>query len=228
VVDSNEFTESVSHDLRVLVRPLPKVVFFYATWIVSLVCAVVVGFAGSVEETPTWVGQLWVWTFFFNVLVISFDFSEERSLIAVLGVIASSVLLMYFNVLGPVSHWFGTLIPKMNSTFYWLVFTGFSIIYGLVWLNTRLDYWVIRPNEVIHRYGIFPKVRRYGTDDMRVDKTVPDMLEKLLLGTGQLVLTTPHESHPIVLNHVARIGSIDNRIADILGVKAVIHTDGKH
>lgn len=229
MVDSTEFTESVSHDLRVLVRPLPKVVFFYATWIVSLVCGLVaLGYTGEEADIPAWLGQAWVWVFFFNVLVISFDFSEERSLIAVLGLIAALVLLMYFDVLGPVSGWFGSLVPVMNATFYWLVFAGFSIIYGLVWVNTRLDYWVIRPNEVIHRYGIFPKVRRYGTDDMRVDKTVPDMLEKLLLGTGQLVLTTPHEAHPIVLNHVARIGAIDNRIADILGVKAVVHTDGTH
>ena len=44
-------------------------------------------------------------------------------------------------------------------------------------------------------------------------------------GTGTIMLTTPHERHPVVLDHVARIGSIDDRIADILGVKAVVHRE---
>lgn len=224
---SEEFAESLNEHLRVIVRPLPKVVFFYLTWIMSLLCALVVGVASGESGPPVWVGQAWITVFFFNVLVISFDFSEERSLIAVLTIFALGILLLYLDVLGPLSNAFMSMHPTMNGTFYWMVFGAFSTIYGLVFLNTRVNYWVVRPNEVIHRYGIFPKMKRYSTDDMRVDKTVPDMLERLLLGTGQLVLTTPHERHPIVLDNVMRIGTIDNRIADIMGVKAVVSTDKK-
>ena len=91
---------------------------------------------------------------------------------------------------------------------------GLSLIYGFVWLRSRVDYWTFRPNEVVHRYGLFPKMKRYSTEDMRWDKTVPDMLERLLLGTGTIILTTPHETHPVVLDHVFKIGSIDDRIAE--------------
>lgn len=223
---TEEFAEGLNSNLRVVVRPLPKVVYFYLTWIMSFVCGLVVGVSSGAEgHPPVWVGQTWTYLFFFNVLVISFDFSEERSLIGLLSAVAGIVLLMYFDVLGPVSHFFGSIQPEMSGSFYWTVFVGFTFIYALVFLNTRLDYWVVRPNEVIHRYGVFPKMKRYSTDDMRVDKTVPDMLERLLLGTGQIVLSTPSEKFPIVLDNVMRIGTIDNRIADILGVKAVVSTD---
>jgi hypothetical protein len=207
--------------LRIVVRPLPKVVFFYLTWIVSLVCALWPG-----EPGPA-LGLTWVGVFFFNALVISFDFNEERSVIFVLAGIVTALALLYFGVLGSVGGWITSLSPVMNSTFYWMTFVGFTAIFGFVWLNTRLDYWEFRPNEVVHRYGIFPKMKRYSTEDMRWDKDIPDMFERLLLGTGTIVLTTPHERHPVVLNHVMRIGAIDDRIADILGVKAVVHQDAR-
>jgi len=207
--------------LRVVVRPLPKVAFFYLTWLFSLVCALWPG------EPGPGMGVTWMGVFFFNALVISFDFNEERSVIFVLGAIVSVLALLYFGVLGSVGAWLKALSPVMNSTFYRMMFAGFSVIFAFVWLNTRLDYWEFRPNEVVHRYGLFPKMKRYSTEDMRWDKTVPDMLERLLLGTGTIMLTTPHERHPVVLEHVMRIGAIDDRIADILGVKAVVHQDDR-
>jgi len=211
--------------LRVVVRPLPKVVFFYLTWIASLVCAAITGLSGAEAAgsgAHATAGLIWMGVFFFNVLVISFDFNEERSLAAVLAVIVVILGLLYLGWLGAVGTWVAGLKPVMNSTFYWMVFLGFSLIYFFVWLNTRFNYWVFRPNEVVHHYGVFPKMKRFSTEDLRWDKEVPDVLERLLLGAGRIILTTPHERVPIVIEHVPRIGSLDDRIADILGVKAVV------
>ena len=205
--------------LRVVIRPLPKVVFFWPTWVASALCALLPGELGTTS------GLIWMGIFFFNLLVISFDFNEERSLIALLAAIAGGALLLYFGVLGSVGEWLTGLEPAMNDTFYWMMFAGFSVLYFFVWLNSRLDYWTIRPNEVVHRYGVFPKMKRYSTEDLRWDKEVPDILERLLLGSGRIILQTPHEKHPIVIEHVVRIGRVDDRIADILGVKEVVHTE---
>jgi len=207
--------------LSVIVRPLPKVVFLYLVWLVSLV------FGFWPGEIAAWHGQIWVNVFFLSALVISFDFNEERSLIVVLGVVAVFLLGLYFDLLGPMSAWLQSFKPTMNHSFYRVIGGGFTIIYFFVWLNSRFNYWEFRPNEVVHRYGIFPKMKRYSTEDMRWDKTVPDLFERLLLGTGTIILTTPHERHPVRLEHVMRIGKIDDRIADILGVKAVVHREEK-
>jgi hypothetical protein len=204
--------------LEIIVRPLPKVIFFYPIWIVSM-------FFALFPEPGALSGQLWMGLFFFNLLVIAADFNEERSLIMGLTGVATVLALLYFDVLGSVGGWFANLQPVMNQTFYALIFGGLSLIYLLVWIRSRFDYWTFRPNEVVYRYGLFPKMKRYSTEDLRWDKEIPDVLERLLAGSGRIILTTPHERHPVIIEHVVRIGKIDDKIADLLGVKAVVHTN---
>lgn len=160
--------------------------------------------------------------FFFNLLVISFDFNEERSLVMFLGGVAIALALLYFGVLGAVGAWIASVHPLMNDAFYWSIFVGFSLVFFFVWVRARFDYWVIRPNEVVHHYGVFPKMKRYSTENMRWVKEVPDLMERLLAGSGRLVMSTPHEMHPVVIEHVLRIGTVDDKIANILGVKEVV------
>ncbi len=204
--------------LQVVVHPLPKVIFFYPIWIASLLFTLLPDPGGLS-------GQIWMGLFFFNLLVIVADFNEDRSLIMALGGIATVLALLYFGVLGSVGAWLGDLTPVMNHTFYSVMFGGFSLIYLIVLIRSRFDYWTFRPNEVVHRGGLFPRMKRYSTEDLRWDKEVPDVLERLLLGSGRIILTTPHEKHPVVIEHVVRIGRIDDRIADLLGVKAVVQTE---
>ncbi len=202
--------------LSVIVRPLPKVVFFYLTWIAS-------GLFALLPELPG-ADLAWMAVFFFNLLVISFDFNEERSIIFVLGVVVGGLVMLYAGWLGAVSVWFASLAPEMNRVFHAMVFGGFTLIFASVWLNARFNYWEFRPTEVIHRYGIFPKMKRYSTDGLRWEKSVPDILERILLGAGRIIITTPLEDAPMVIDHVLRIGTVDDRIANIMGVRRVVAT----
>ena len=68
---------------------------------------------------------------------------------------------------------------------------------------------------------MFGEIKRYSTEDLRWFKEIPDVLERILLGSGRMVLTTPREPMPIVIEHVIGIGSIDERIATLLGTKNV-------
>ena len=158
-----------SDPLRVIVRPLPKVVFFYPTWLMSAVCAILVSAPG--------IDLFWMIVAFFNLFVIAFDFDELRSVILGLVVGVGVLAGLYLDWLGPISDWAISLDPEMNQTFYMMSFIGFSLIFAFVWLQTRLDYWEFRPNEVVHRQGLFPKMKRFSTEDMRWDKRVPDVLE---------------------------------------------------
>src|SRR5688572_4843516 len=63
---------------RVVVRAYPKVIFFWMTWLFSLVAALLV------SDDPTkhpHLGTIWMAVFAFNLLVISFDFTEVISLL---------------------------------------------------------------------------------------------------------------------------------------------------
>jgi len=210
--------------LRVVIRPLPKVVFFYLTWIASLVCAIASADVPA-GAAPDWIGVTWMSAFLFNLIVISFDFNEERSLIVVLTLVAAILALLYTHALGDVGAFLSGLRPQMNATFYWMVFTAFSVIFFFAWLHSRFDYWIIEPNEAIHRYGVFPKLKRFSTDSLRWDKVVPDILERLLLNSGTIILTTPQEKHPIVIPHVIGIGRVDDQMAAVLSIKQVTQTE---
>jgi hypothetical protein len=204
---------------RVIVRAYPKVIFFWLTWLASLVMGIIQ--KGHDPEFAQSLGTIWILIFAFNLVVISFDFSEVIS-VMVLSVIAVIVFAgLHWGFLGPIGEFIRDLGANMNSRFYFAVFGVFTIIYFFVFVKTRFNYWEFRYNEVIHREGVFPNIKRYSTEDLRWFKEVPDVLERVLAGSGRMILTTPREPHPIVLENVLRIGSIDEKVADILGTKRV-------
>ena len=208
-------------DDRVIVRPYPKVIFFWLTWATSLVAGIIAAAKGS-SALPEHLGTVWMCVFAFNMLVIAFDFTEVVSVmvLALLGLFIFAGL--YFDFLSFVGDFFRGLHLHMTSSFYFTMFGLFTIIFTIVFIKSRFDYWEFRHNEVIHRRGVFAEIRRYSTEDIRWFKEIPDVMERILAGAGRMILTTPREPHPIVIEHVLGIGRIDERVADILGVKRVV------
>jgi hypothetical protein len=203
---------------KVVVRPMPKVIFFYLTWIASLVCGILVS---TMEPTPRHIGTIWLAVFTLNLLVISFDFTEMVSLTVFAATVAFLFAGLYFGWLAFLGRFFSDLTLEMNGAFYYAVFAVFTVIYALVWLKSRFEYWEFRHNEVLHRSGIFGEIKRYSTEDLKWFKEIPDVLERILLGSGRMVLTTPREPHPIVIEHVMGIERKDECIAALMGTKQV-------
>jgi hypothetical protein len=204
------------HKLEVIVRPMPKVIFFYPVWIVSLACMLFPAEWGDMA------GQLWMGVFALNLLVISADFNEERSLIVVLLLAVAVVVTLWLDALGPVLRSLGAVKPNMNRTFYASIFGLFTLIYLFVWIRSYFDYWIFRPTELVHRTGFFPKMKRYSTESMRWQKEIPDVLERVMASSGRLVMSTPQETHPIIIEHVLGISSKDDQISRLLGVRRVV------
>lgn len=204
---------------KVTVRPYPKIIFFWPTWILSLVAGIILA---STDTPPVHLGTVWMCVFAFNLIVIAFDFNEVVSLLvfALVGVLVFAGL--YFDFLGPIGNFFADLKLNMDASYYWTQFGLFTIIYFFVFLRSRFDYWEFRHNEVIHRSGVFADIKRYSTEDLRWFKEIPDVLERIMCGSGRMILTTPRETHPIVIEHVVGINRIDEKVADILGVKRVV------
>ncbi len=204
----------------IVVRPMPKVVFFYMTWLASLVMGIIAAAAGP-DKMPAHLGTVWLCIFTFNLLVISFDFTEVVSIAVIFGLMALILGGLYFNFLGFIGDFFAHLDLRMNAGFYFSIFGVFSLMYIFVFIRSRFEYWEFRHNEVLHRAGIFGEIKRYSTEDLRWFKEIPDVLERILLKSGRMVLTTPRETHPIVIEHVLGIEGADERIAELLGTKRV-------
>lgn len=211
--------------LKVKIRSMPKVIFFYPVWILSLVCAIA---AAASDPPAAWIGLSWMALFVLNLFVIAFDFTEQKTVIVALTTVVAVLTLVLLGALSDVTAFVTALRPVMNQTFYWMMFVVFGVVFLLAWLGSRLDYWEIEPNEIVHRHGIFRRMKRFSTESLRWDKLIPDVMERIMLGTGTIILTTPYEKHPIVIEHVMRIGRIDEQIARILGVKQVIEGKREH
>ncbi len=205
-------------EAKVVIHPMPKIVFFYLTWLASIACGVL---RATSDVPPPHLGTIWLGIFTLNLLVISFEFSEATSIAVVLGIVAFVLAGLYFGFAAFVGRFVSGLRLDMNAEFYLAIATVFSVLYLVVWVRSRFDYWEFRHNEVLHRSGIFGEIKRYSTEDLRWFKEIPDVLERLLLGSGRMVLTTPREPTPMVIQHVLWIEKKDDRIAEMLGSKRV-------
>jgi hypothetical protein len=205
-------------DSRVVVRAYPKIVFFWITWVASLACGVI---ASASKTTPEHLGTVWMCIFAFNLVVIAFDFTEVISIVVILSIALLVIAGLYFDFLRFIGDFFRDLDVAMNPEFYFTVFGLFSFFYLIVFVKSRFDYWEFRHNEVIHRRGMFADIQRYSTEDLRWFKEIPDVRERILAGSGRMILTTPREPQPIVIEHILGIDRIDDKVADILGTKKV-------
>jgi len=218
---------------NVIVRPYPKVVFLYLTWIASLICGVLqpeikgaVVLAPEILGQSSLIGRIWLLLFVFNVLVISFEFSRIRSVAIVFFVLAFVFAGIQFGFLSALGEFFRTLPLLMNKTFYFLMTGVFSIIYLLVFINTRFNYWEIQPNEILHHHGFLGDVHRYPTRGLRMQKEITDVMEYLLLRSGTLVLNPTGVDRPLVLENVINLNKVEDKIQRLLGTLKVRLDEG--
>lgn len=207
----------------VLIRSYPKVVFLYLTWIASLLCGILQPSTidGTNAALSATLGRVWISIFAFNILVISFEFSRLRSVALVFFLVALVFAGMQFGFLRPVAKFLGHLDLRMNAIFYYTVTILFSIIYLIVFINSRFNYWEIQPNEILHHHGFLGDIQRYPTRGMKMRKEITDVLEFLLLRAGTLVLDPAGEERPLVLENVIGLNRVENKIQRLLGTLKV-------
>jgi len=218
----------------VIVRPYPKIVYLYLTWFASLVCAIfqpalVAGetLNQSVMQKSGLIGRIWLFVFVFNILVISFEFSRIRSVAIIFALLAFVFAGSQFGFLDVVGTFLGHLPIVMNATFYYAVTTIFTIIYLLVFINTRFNYWEFQPNEILHHHGFLGDVQRFPTRELRMQKEITDVLEHILLRAGTLVLSPTGIDRPIVLENVINLNRVEDKIQRLLGTLKVRIDEGQ-
>ena len=126
-----------------------------------------------------------------------------------------------FEVLGFVRNVFWSLHLQMSTSFYFTMAGYFFFIYLLVFVNTRWNYWVIRHNEIIHYTGFLGDIKRFPSPNLRMTKTIDDVFEFLLLGSGRIALFPASEREAIVLENVLGVNRAEKAIKQLLSAIAV-------
>lgn len=157
-----------------------------------------------------------------NMVIMALDFPRFGFVTIGLLVICIGLLLFALveaglDVSGFFTIIFGGLYLTANHTFYFVYAAMYAIVLGLIWVTRYLDYWEIRPNEILHHHGPLSDLERFPTINLRFDKEIPDIFEFMLAGAGRLVLNVQGESKSYVLENVPRINKVEAALKDLMG-----------
>ena len=212
---------------RVFLIPYPKFVFFYPSTIMCVVAAIWLGWIeaepiGPENRVAVAITSVFLAIFTMNLVVIVFDFPRTTSLLVLFAAIIFGLgmwLVMLFNpgVLPFLEGIFSHIRPFANGTFYGCMAAIMIVMYIVIWLCARLDYWELRSNELIHHFGIWSDMKRFPAPNLRIDKEVNDVFEHMMLGAGRLVLRPATEDRAIVLDNVLFVNKKEEMITRQLG-----------
>lgn len=202
---------------RIVIRTYPKTVFMYPTALTALLAGVL-GTTGLVNEAT--LGFIFCVVLFFNLLVISFEFRKHTPVVLLLVglvVVLGGVLLNErLALVSTISSLYARLHLTANPQFYFGVAAAFFVLFFLIAIDTRFDYWEVRGNEILHHTGFLGDCERFPAQSMRVRKEITDIFEYLLLLSGRLIIYPRGRDQAIVLDHVPRINQVERRMEAML------------
>ncbi len=223
-------TEVIPETLdRVVIYSYPKAVYLYPLFVLSVIFGLLRVFD---LVSPSTLGFIWVTVFFFNVLVISFEFTRMVSVALVLFALVlflTGVLLnQHYQIVAKLAGAFDRIHMEANAQFYFGIAIAFFIAFIGIYIDTRWDYWEVRSNEVLHHHGFLGDVERFPAPNLKINKEITDVFEYLLLMSGRLVLYPAGSTRAIVLDNVPRINRVEKLIDELLGELEVrIDTKGR-
>lgn len=215
------------------IRPYPKVIFFYPCVLLAIVYSIfcLLGFDTFSNQLANLIFMV---VFSINVLIFAFDFSVLMFVIYLISIILGTVVVFLWNsvsngaVFGVIGSALGGLRLGMNDHFYYYFSILFILIYLVVWIRTRFNYWDIRHNELFHREGIFADTKRINAPNLSYCREIPDVFEFLLLRGGRIKLM-PLNHEPFVIETVLDIKRKDKKIGEILSkMKVTMDTGATH
>jgi hypothetical protein len=210
--------------------PYPKIIFLYPSFIAALVIGLVVYLAGNPVGPNNTVDVVCAVVFLgilgINLVVLSFDFPRGTSLtifflVAALALGVTVLAILKPDVLPTVGRLLQQVRPVANATFYFVVAGLLALLFAIVFVTVRFDYWEVRPNELLHHHGMLSDLKRFAAPNLRIDKEINDVFEFMLLGSGRLILQPSSERRAIILDNVPFISRKEQEITKMLGALQV-------
>ena len=208
-------------DESVIIRPWPKVIFLYPTFLVATV-----GFLLSMlDANPRILGNTFMAVLCLNLLVFSFDFSRIKSITILISIVALVLLVLWIDtkteITGFLSRLLGSIDIHMNAGFYGFLSAFMGFLFVLVFVNSRFHFYEVNAREILHHHGYLGDITRWSTEGLEMNKEIYDMAEYLLLRSGRLIFLPQNAKKAIVIDNVAKVNRVEERVNDLLSVVAV-------
>lgn len=217
---------------KVIIRPVPKVVFLYPTALIIALYSLFAVFGMDIANEYG-LNLLFMFMFTLNLLVFAFEFSVMMTIILIIVAVFSTIIILLVNYYSEGATFFSQIFGfisdlkiSLSAEFYYYCFYLSLLIFILIFIRTRFNYWTFDQNQVLHRQGLLHDVNRFYSPSITFKREITDVLEMLLLGGGVLKLM-PHNQEPQIIETVTRINKVEKAIAKILAelevdVEAVI------
>jgi len=206
----------------VIIRPWPKVVFLYPTFVAATVFFLL-SWLSLVGETV--LGNTFMLVLLMNLLVFSFDFSRIKSITIVIAIIAIVLGVLWIDTKADITGWlghvFGAIDIHCNTAFYGFLSAGMGFLLLLVFVNTRFNYYEVNAREILHHHGYLGDIQRWSTEGLEMNKEIYDVVEYMLMRSGRLIFQPATSKKAIVLDNVAGVNRIEKDVNDLLSVVAV-------
>jgi hypothetical protein len=213
---------------RVLIRPWPKVVFFYPTMVFCLAAWFLSFLFPEAKGLSQTLGLVFMLIFFVNLLVFAFDFNRIKSITLIFGIIAVVFALVWMNsqwgIWSSIQNLVNKINIQMNTQFFGFLSFIFCLTFAMVFLNTRFNYYEINRNEILHHHGYLGDITRTPTTAMRMQKEIYDLMEYALLRSGRLIFYPATSREAIVIDNVLKVNQVEDRIKKLLSsVSVAVH-----
>ena len=206
----------------VIVRPWPKVVFLYPTFVIATIFFLLSWADLASEEA---LGNMFMVVLLLNLLVFSFDFSRIWSITMVVAIVALALLILWIDTKWDITGYLGRLFQSIhircNTPFFGFLSAGLGLLLLIVFVNSRFHYYEINAREILHHHGYLGDVRRWSTEGLEMNKEIYDLAEYVLMRSGRLIFNPMTSKKAIVIDNVANVNRIEKSINDLLSHVAV-------
>ncbi|MHA1156009.1 MAG: hypothetical protein ACTSQK_07860 [Candidatus Heimdallarchaeota archaeon] len=207
-------TKSKTNKDYILVRSYPETIFFYPSMLVAILSFFLQSANPSLANE---LGTFFFAVFAFNFIIVAFDFGIGKTAIIAFGVII--IVLIAILLQEQLGSALNLTLPNINvsNDFYFF----FSILmiahFILVYIYSRIDYWMISPTEIYHHRGVLGDEKRFGNaQHAHIEKTTPDIFEKMLFLSGDLFIKPETDPHIYRISNVFRVNMKEKKIRQIL------------
>lgn len=212
----------------VFIRPWPKVIFLYPTFVVSTIFFLLswlgVGRAEGQLGSPV-LGNTFMLVLLLNLLVFSFDFSRIKSITIVFAVIALVLAVLWIDTKADLTGYLGKLFRsidiEVSTSFFGFLSAGMGVLLLIVFINTRFNYYEVNAREILHHSGYLGDIQRWSTEGLEMNKEIYDVVEFMLMRSGRLIFQPATSKKAIVLDNIANVNAIEKHVNDLLSVIAV-------
>lgn len=202
----------------VIIRPWPKVVFLYPTFVVATIFFLL-SWTNLVE--PRILGNAFMVIWLLNLLIFAFDFSRIWTIVMIIGGALLVVLTLWLDL----SEYVGKIAHEMaitcNAQFYGWFSGGMGLLLLIVFVNSRFHYYEVNAREILHHHGYLGDVTRWSTEGLEMNKEIYDVAEYVLLRSGRLIFSPMTSKKSIVVDNVANVNRAEKGINDLLSHVAV-------